>query len=537
VTESPSHEAAFVEVVEGVRLVCSEIAARRRRVPAPTQPRRRGWTRHRLVEVFKESGVPSVTFVEPDNFYQLKLALEQPGRGVVIEGPSGVGKTTALQTAIGQLDIEIGEGFEVLSARDRADVARIAQLSSWHHGPVAIDDFHRLGPALRAELVDYLKLLADTEPADRKLVIVGIPGTRQTLVQVAYDIATRIGVLTLGTVRDDKVKEMIEKGETALNVELVGKSEIIRAAAGSLNVAQVLCRNSMAQAGIRETQDTHTLVDIDLPRVIQTAIDMIVPKFGGLVQSFAALDGPSERFCIQLLIDLAAAEDGTLSLRQLSERRPDLEPNIDRFVDEQLMSTLHKRHPDHDQHLLYDPEAAILVIDDPQFTFYLRQLNPEQLAEAVGKWPLTKRKRVFVSYSHKDAEWLKRVRVHLKPLERQGLIDLWDDTKIAAGTRWRDEIDAALKSAKVAVLLISADFLASNFIVDNELPPLLEAAERDGCKVVPLLVQPSLFEDTPELNRFQTVNPNATPLAKMNNSDRETVLVKLAKEVGSLIKR
>jgi hypothetical protein len=537
VTESSSREAAFVEVVEGVRLVCLEIAARQRRVSAPTHVKRReNQPRYRLVDVFKESGVPSVTFVQPDNFDQLKLALEQSGRGVVIEGPSGVGKTTALQTAIEQLDTEIDEEFEILSARNRAHVTRIAQLPSWHHGPVAIDDFHRLDPELRAELVDYLKLLADTEPTDRKLVIVGIPGTRQTLVQVAYDIATRIGFLSLGTVRDDKVQEMIEKGEAALNAELLGKSEIVRAAAGSLNVAQVLCRNAMAGEGIRETQTNPTPVDVNLPRVIQTAIEMIAPKFGGLVQSFATLDGPSERFCIQLLMELAAAKDGTLSLWQLAERRPDLGPDIDRFVNQRRMSALHKRHPDHDQHLLYDAEAATLVIDDPQFTFYLRQLNPDQLAEAVGKWPLSKRTRIFISYSHEDEEWLKRLRVHLKPLERQGL-DLWDDTKIAAGAEWRDEIDAALKSAKVAILLISADFLASDFIVDNELPPLLEAADRDDCTVLSLLVHPSLFADTPELSRFQTVNPNAIPLAELSTADRETVLVALARQVGSLIKR
>jgi hypothetical protein len=537
VTDSSNRDAAFIDVVEGVRLACLEIVARRRRTPGSSQPPRTGRTHYRLVEVFKESGVPSVTFVEPDNFYQLKLALEQPGRGVVIEGPSGVGKTTALHTAIKQLDTAIVEDFEMLSARNRADIARIAKLPSWHHGAVAIDDFHRLDPAIRAELVDYLKLLADTEPTDRKLVIVGIPGTRQTLVQIAYDIATRIGFLSLGTVHDDKVKEMIEKGEAALNVELVGKSEIVRAAVGSLNVAQILCQNTIALAGIRETQTILTPVESELPRAIQAAMDMMTPKFKGLVQSFAALDGPSERFCIQLLMELATANDGTLSLWQLGDRQPDLQPNIDHFVSEHPIGTLRKRHPEYDQHLLYDQQTATLVIDDPQLTFYLRQLNSEQLALTVGKRPLAKRTRIFVSYSHNDAEWLNRLRVHLKPLEREGLIDLWDDTRIAAGSLWREQIDAALDSARVAVLLISADFLASDFIIDNELLPLLDAAERDGCTVLPLLVQPSLFEQTPQLNRFQTVNRNAPPLSDLPTADRERVLVALAKEIGSLVKR
>jgi hypothetical protein len=535
VTEATSREAALIEVVDGVRLACSEIVARRQR--SPLQPPRPVQGPYKLVDVFKESGAPSVTFVEPDNFYQLKLDLEQPGRGVVIEGPSGVGKTTALLRAIGELDTEIGNEYKILSARDPEDVGTIAHLRRWHHGLVAIDDFHRLNPALRMDLVNYLKVLADTEPVDRKLVIVGIPGTKKKIIHVGFDIATRIGILSLGTVPDGKVLQMIEKGETALNIELVGKSQIVRAAAGSLNVAQIICRHVVALAGIKETQTTHTPVDSDLPRAMQTAVDMMALKFSSLVQSFAALDGPSERFCIELLMELAATKDGTLSLRQLGERRPELGPNIDRFVGEQPTDNLRAHHPDHDQHLLYDPEAATLVIDDPQFAFYLRQLNLEQLAVAVGKLSLFKRTRVFVSYSHKDAEWLERLRVHLKPLEREGLIDLWDDTRISAGSLWRDQIDAALESARVAVLLISADFLASDFITDNELPPLLDAAERDGCTVLPLLVQPSLFDRTPELSRFQTVNPNATPLANLKTSEREAVFVTLAKEIGALVKR
>lgn len=86
------------------------------------------------------------------------------------------------------------------------------------------------------------------------------------------------------------------------------------------------------------------------------------------------------------------------------------------------------------------------------------------------------------------------------------------------------------------MLPISANFLASDFIADNELPPLLDAAERDGRTVLPLLVKPSMFEDTP-LSRFQSVNRSTTPLDKLSPSDHENMLVTLAKEIGSLVKR
>lgn len=539
VVEGSSREAAFVEVVEGVRLACLDLAAARehaRRVePGSTRAPRPMRPRHRLVEVFKESGVPSVTFVEPDDFYRLRLALEQPGRGVVIEGPSGVGKTTALHTALGQLDHGSQDSFEVLRCRDGADIERIRQLRQWHRGSVAIDDVHRLDPALRRDLADYLKLLADTEQPDRKLVIVGIPGTGQRLVDIAFDIATRIEILTLGTVSDDKVLEMIGKGEAALNVELVGKSEIVRASAGSLNIAQVLCKHMVALAGIRETQTTTTPVDTPLAKAIHKAMNVMALKFETTARSFAALGGPHDRLCLELLHELAESKDGMLRLWQLRHRRPELAAGIERFITTRPVDSLDEQRPNLDRNLLYDAESATLVIDDPQLTFYLRQLNFEQLALDAGKRARAHLTRIFISYSHRDRDWCDQLRVHLRPIERDGLVDLWDDTRIAAGQIWRDEIDAALHSAAVAVLLISPDFLASDFIMDNELPPLLASAEKRGCTILPLLVRPSLFAERPELRRFQTVNPDAQPLAAMSEVQRDTVLVALAQRIAALV--
>src|SRR5262245_57683894 len=138
------------------------------------------------------------------------------------------------------------------------------------------------------------------------------------------------------------------------------------------------------------------------------------------------------------------------------------------------------------------------------------------------------RDKVFISYSHQDKKWLKRLRVHLRPLERDYNVDIWDDTTINPGSTWTREISEAISSAKVAVLRISADFLASDFIATNELPPLLRAAEKDGAVILSLILSPCRFLQTKILFRFQTVNNPAQPLIGLPKVKQETVWLQLA---------
>lgn len=143
-------------------------------------------------------------------------------------------------------------------------------------------------------------------------------------------------------------------------------------------------------------------------------------------------------------------------------------------------------------------------------------------------------KSLFISYSHKDKEYLDRLMVHLRPLEKSGLIDPWNDTRIAAGDKWKEEIEGALKKAAVAVLLVSADFLASNFIIDNELPPLLEKASKDGTVILPLILKPCRFTRDKSLSVFQAINPPDAPLSGMEEHGRETVYDSAAARVEAL---
>jgi hypothetical protein len=161
----------------------------------------------------------------------------------------------------------------------------------------------------------------------------------------------------------------------------------------------------------------------------------------------------------------------------------------------------------------------------------IRNLIDEVVGETIV------RNKVFVSYSHQDKDWLERVQTHLRVLENEGItVNLWDDTKIMSGMKWHNEIKKALSAAKVAILLVSTEFLASDFICTDEIPPLLKAAEKDGATILPLILKPCRFTNHAELSTYQTVNDPAKPLSKLKEHEQDDILVDLADRIAELMK-
>ncbi|MFM7549676.1 MAG: toll/interleukin-1 receptor domain-containing protein, partial [Cyanobacteriota bacterium] len=111
--------------------------------------------------------------------------------------------------------------------------------------------------------------------------------------------------------------------------------------------------------------------------------------------------------------------------------------------------------------------------------------------------PPVERHQLFISYSHADREWVDRLKTMLAPLLRDKELRLWDDSQIHAGSIWEEEIATALATAKVALLLVSPDFLNSEFIHREELPPILRAAQEEGMVLLWVKLRPCLVHRTP----------------------------------------
>lgn len=145
------------------------------------------------------------------------------------------------------------------------------------------------------------------------------------------------------------------------------------------------------------------------------------------------------------------------------------------------------------------------------------------------------RNKAFISYSHKDREYLEELHEHLAYFEKQGLIAAWDDRRLAPGVPWEAEIKQALNSARVAILLVSPSFLASDFITSKELPPLVTAARQEGTLLLSVIVRYCLFKQS-VLAQFQAINDPSEPLSEMPLWKRDRVWVKVAELVADALK-
>jgi hypothetical protein len=149
---------------------------------------------------------------------------------------------------------------------------------------------------------------------------------------------------------------------------------------------------------------------------------------------------------------------------------------------------------------------------------------------------LPKRNSVFISYSHKDKKFLDELYTHLKPLEREGRILIWSDLQIKPGSQWLNEIEKALASTKVAVLLVTKDFLASDFIYQKELCPLLQAAKASGVAILWILISDCIWKKT-ALEAYQAAYPPDTPLDKKRGSNRNSAWVEICEKLEKIMKQ
>jgi hypothetical protein len=143
---------------------------------------------------------------------------------------------------------------------------------------------------------------------------------------------------------------------------------------------------------------------------------------------------------------------------------------------------------------------------------------------------------IFISYSHRDEKEKDRLLSHLGVLQHQGLIDLWSDDRIGAGADWKQEIKEAMAQAKVAILLISANFLTSDFILGEEVPSLLKRRKSEGLTIFPVIAKACAWQEVNWLTRMNVRPKNGRPIWGASRHRVDEDLAAIAKEVADVVK-
>lgn len=389
-----------------------------------------------LEEVFKKSGIPTYTFVKPKEYNEIIVSLRTPGRCMVVEGPSGIGKTTCIQKAIE----ELGFGLKTARFSARSDEHKPyieMVLSSRDFGVVVIDDFHVLSDIDKAAAANLMKLLADEERSTEKLILIGINKAGDSLVQMAPDLNNRIDTIRFEQNPDEKVLELIEKGESVLNVSINTKSDIVALSKGGFHIAQYLCSETCTIADVLANQINHKTIEVS----IEVVKDKVLTEFGrtffAKAKNFAVgtrirREGRSPY--LHLLYWLSKSDDWSVQIDDALSQHRELKISISQIVDKGYLEKVVNEGDGVRDVIHYDSHSRILTIEDPKFMFYLRNLLWNKFSRQIGflRFPFNNRYDFALSFAGEDRELAELLNAKLLEAEISVFYDMNEQSRILA---------------------------------------------------------------------------------------------------------
>jgi hypothetical protein len=142
--------------------------------------------------------------------------------------------------------------------------------------------------------------------------------------------------------------------------------------------------------------------------------------------------------------------------------------------------------------------------------------------------------RLFYSYSHRDEKLRDKLEAHLAVLKRNGVIENWHDRRIGAGNEWEGSIDTHLDVADIILLLVSSDFINSNYCYDVELSRAMERHAQGSAKVIPIILRPCLWTEAP-FGKLQALPTDGKAVTSWTNQD--AALTEIAKGLSEQIRQ
>jgi predicted phosphodiesterase len=348
---------------------------------------------HSINEIFRIDGPPAFTFVEPPQFAEIRLALRTMGTGLIVEGPSKAGKSTAIRKVMDDLAVPLGDQVWWHGHRmpPLAEFGRMLDrlVGASHDTWLFIEDVHRIANGrYRRELGSAMKVLADQSVRHAKITLIGNNPGGHSLVQWMPDLVGRLRVIRVDVTRDrgsnSRIAELIGSGEAAANIRFRRRDEFVEAAAGSFFLAQYLCNVAALQSRVFEAQASVVKIGIGPDDVIAALHDELAVHFRApilaLARFDAALPTPGAGLCLLWL--LAHSSDGSAAIRDARARWPALGPAFDALPAN--LGRCFQNHPELDGLLHHDRVAERVVMEDLALRLYLRGLRWDDLVKETG---------------------------------------------------------------------------------------------------------------------------------------------------------
>ncbi|MBC7975975.1 MAG: metallophosphoesterase [Myxococcales bacterium] len=338
-------------------------------------------------QIFSTSGTPELTLVETAELRRLDYELANFGKALVLEGPSGTGKTSAALAATSRARNSRYQAWSETYFQCKVENERV-RLATLVKGPlrnaqgfVLVDDFHELDTELQKQIGQFAKATLDIRNHTVKFILIGINGMGSTLIGNIADLGGgRATVIPFGRQPDAVVLEMVKKGERAANVVFTRKRDIALDVRGSLMLAQLICEKMLLQQEVTVTQRIRRTIATRVHEVRASLLADLRDQFHQRLQEFVALDLDCERrgAGIAVLWSLSRNDRGSVTITDVRGIFSDLEESF-------LVLAGRASDPARWRELLFwSPADGRIAITDPKLDFYLRELPWEQFARDCG---------------------------------------------------------------------------------------------------------------------------------------------------------
>lgn len=352
----------------------------------------------KLNEVFKTVGLPPYTYVKPKHFGEVKADITQEGKHLLIEGPSGIGKTCIVFKVFEDLSWQQDREFKYIGCRDDGaskEIDKFIQLAATGSVPtprvLVIDDFHLLTQTRRSEVGSALKRMSDRifeQEAPAKVILIGIPTTGVSLLSEAYDLGPRLGTYVLNRASDTEINQLIDEGEQALNLLFEDRAVLLSESGGNFWLAQYVCNKVCAIQDVHETQDDPKIMTFDILGIRGRLMTELTQRYLPIARAIAKgkkwRPGGNKPY-LEVLLAICKIPEAVITFDQLlqvvSERR---RPGI-KAVRPRISEVIHDpaRNTDLRKQIAFEADSGF-SIEDPLFRYFLTNLDAKVLYRDLG---------------------------------------------------------------------------------------------------------------------------------------------------------